>query len=73
MLFVHGVGIREPDYARTAIAQLRKQFRAATNDPWADDDLIIESAYWAPAVVEREDRLVASGRSRGSRPAGSRR
>jgi len=57
VLFVHGVGIREPDYARTAIAQLRTQFRAATNDPNADDDLVIESAYWAPAVVEREDRL----------------
>ncbi len=57
VLFVHGVGIREPDYARTAIAELRKQFRAATNHPNADDDLIIESAYWAPAVIEREDRL----------------
>ena len=57
VLFVHGVGIREPDYARTAIAQLRKQFRAATGYPDADDDLVIESAYWAPAVVEREDRL----------------
>jgi hypothetical protein len=57
VLFVHGVGIREPDYARTAIAQLRTQFRAATGYPDADDDLIIESAYWAPAVVEREDRL----------------
>lgn len=57
MLFVHGVGIREPDYARTAIAQLRKQFRVATGRPDADRDLVIESAYWAPAVVEREDRL----------------
>ncbi len=57
MLFVHGVGIREPDYARTAIAQLRKQFRVATGHPDADRDLVIESAYWAPAVVEREDRL----------------
>ncbi|WP_420120399.1 hypothetical protein [Nakamurella sp.] len=57
VLFVHGVGIREPDYARTAIAQLRKQFRVATGHPDADRDLVIESAYWAPAVVEREDRL----------------
>jgi hypothetical protein len=57
VLFVHGVGIREPDYARTAIAQLRKQFRAATGFPNADDDLVVESAYWAPAVVDREDRL----------------
>lgn len=57
VLFVHGVGIREPDYARTAIAQLRKQFQAATGIPNADDDLVIESAYWAPAVVDREDRL----------------
>ena len=57
MLFVHGVGIREPDYARTAVAQLRAQFRAATNDERADDDLIIESAYWAPAVLARQDRL----------------
>lgn len=57
VLFVHGVGIREPDFARTAIAQLRKQFREATGYPNADDDLVIESAYWAPAVVEREDRL----------------
>lgn len=57
VLFVHGVGIRAPDYARTAIVELRKHFRAATNDPRANDDLIIESAYWAPAVAEREDRL----------------
>lgn len=57
MLFVHGVGIREPDYARTAIARLREQFRAATGYPDADEDLVIESAYWAPAVAEREDRL----------------
>ncbi|MFN8199211.1 MAG: hypothetical protein U0R72_12915 [Nakamurella multipartita] len=57
VLFVHGVGIREPDYARTAVAQLRAQFRAATNDERADDDLIIESAYWAPAVLARQDRL----------------
>jgi len=26
VLFVHGVGIREPDYARSAITQLRKEF-----------------------------------------------
>jgi hypothetical protein len=57
VLFVHGVGIREPDYARTAVAQLRAQFRAATGDERADDDLIIESAYWAPAVLARQDRL----------------
>ena len=58
MLFVHGVGIREPDYARSAIRALRKEFAKSTNDPAADADLIVESAYWAPAVIEREDRLL---------------
>lgn len=59
VLFVHGVGIREPDYAAAAIKQLRKEFTKSTNDPAANDDLIVESAYWAPAVMEREDRLLA--------------
>ena len=58
VLFVHGVGIREPDYARSAIRALRKEFAKSTNDPAADADLIVESAYWAPAVAEREDRLM---------------
>lgn len=59
VLFVHGVGIRRADYARTAISALRKEFAKSTNDQAANDDLIIESAYWAPAVMEREDRLLA--------------
>lgn len=58
VLFVHGVGIREPDYARSAIRALRKEFSKAATDPKAADDLIIESVYWAPAVMEREDRLL---------------
>src|SRR4029077_6080867 len=30
----------------------------STNDPASAADLIIEAAYWAPAVMEREDRLM---------------
>jgi hypothetical protein len=58
VLFIHGVGIREPDYARSAIRELRKAFAASTRSRAANDDLIIESAYWAPAVMEREDLLM---------------
>ena len=58
VLFVHGVGIREPDYARSAIRELRKEFARSTNGAAAADDLLIESVYWAPAVMEREDRLL---------------
>lgn len=58
MLFVHGVGIREPDFARSAIRELRKEFAKAATDPAAAADLIIESAYWAPAVMDREDHLL---------------
>lgn len=60
VLFVHGVGIREPDYARSAIKALRKEFDRSTNHSASATDLIIESVYWAPAVMEREDRLLAS-------------
>jgi hypothetical protein len=59
VLFVHGVGIRQPDYARTAIRALRTEFAKSANDPSADGDLLIEAAYWAPAVMDREDRLLA--------------
>ena len=58
VLFVHGVGIREPDYARSAIRELRKEFARSTNGAAAVDDLLIESVYWSPAVMEREDRLL---------------
>ncbi len=58
VLFVHGVGIREPDYAGSAIKELRKEFARSTNGAAAVDDLLIESAYWAPAVMDREDRLL---------------
>ena len=41
-----------------AIRELRKEFAKSTNHSSANDDLIVESAYWAPAVMDREDRLL---------------
>jgi len=58
VLFVHGVGIREPDYAESAIRGLRKEFAKATGGQEGDGELVVESVYWAPAVMEREDRLL---------------
>jgi len=58
VLFVHGVGIREPDYAESAIRGLRREFAKATGGHEGDNELIVESVYWAPAVMEREDRLL---------------
>lgn len=60
VLFVHGVGIRQADYAQTAIRALRKEFTKSTKDASANNDLIVEAAYWAPAVMERGDRLLAN-------------
>ncbi len=54
VLFVHGVGIRRPDYAETAINALRKEFAKSTNDLAANADLMIEAAYWAPADAHTE-------------------
>ena len=58
VLFVHGVGIRQPDYAESAIRGLRKEFAKATGGQEGDGELVVESVYWAPAVMEREDRLL---------------
>ena len=58
VLFVHGVGIREPDYAESAIRGLRREFAKATGGHEGDSELMVESVYWAPAVMEREDRLL---------------
>ena len=33
VLFVHGVGIREPNYARSAVRMLRREYAKATGDP----------------------------------------
>ena len=53
VLFVHGVGIREPDYAESAIRGLRKEFAKATGGQEREGELVVESVYWAPAVMER--------------------
>jgi hypothetical protein len=60
VLFVHGVGIREPNYARSAVRMLRREYVKATGDASADDSLVVESVYWAPAVIDREDHLLES-------------
>ncbi len=60
VLFVHGVGIREPNYARSAVRMLRREYVKATGGASANDNLVVESVYWAPAVIEREDHLLES-------------
>ena len=38
VLFVHGVGIREPNYARSAMEMLRREYIKATGDASAQAD-----------------------------------
>ena len=59
VLFVHGVEIRDPDYATGAIARLRRHFaRHTAGTPGADEALEIEPAYWVPPIDDREDKLL---------------
>jgi hypothetical protein len=60
VLFIHGVGIREPNFARSAVRMLRREYVKATGEASANDNLVVESVYWAPAVIEREDHLLES-------------
>lgn len=58
VLFIHGVEIRDPEYARSAIVRLRRDFAQATGGAeGAEQALEIEPAYWIPAVAPMEDRL----------------
>jgi hypothetical protein len=59
VLFIHGVEIRDPNYAQAAIARLRRQFaKHAGGLPGADEALVIEPAYWIPAVADHEDKIL---------------
>lgn len=62
VLFVHGVEIRDPDYAKTAIRKLQREFakRAGITAAEAAEALIIETVYWVPALEPHEERLLAS-------------
>ena len=59
VLFIHGVEIRDPRYADAAIGRLRRDFAKLTGgQDGADHALVIEPAYWIPAVAEHEDRVL---------------
>jgi hypothetical protein len=56
VLFIHGVEIRDPDYAGTAMRRLKAEIvKAAGVDAAAR--VHIERAYWIPVVADGEDRL----------------
>lgn len=57
VLFVHGVEVSDPDFARTAMRLLREEFtRIAGVD--ADEALVLRPAFWAPEYEERQDVLL---------------
>jgi hypothetical protein len=59
VLFVHGVEVRDPRYAEAAISRLRRDFAKRTGGlEGADRALVIEPAYWIPAVAGHEDRVL---------------
>jgi hypothetical protein len=58
VLFVHGVEVRDPRYADAAIARLRREFAKRANVDGADRALVVEPAYWIPAVAGHEDRVI---------------
>jgi hypothetical protein len=58
VLFVHGVEVRDPRYAEAAIGRLRREFaKRADGREGADRALVIEPAYWIPAVADHENRV----------------
>lgn len=60
VLFVHGVEISDPNYADTAIERLKRLFLKHTGDvEGAEDALVIEAAYWVPAVEGQQDKLLS--------------
>lgn len=58
VLFVHGVEIRDRNYAKAAIDRLRAEVVRATGDAGSAERLEIEPAYWIPAVAGYQDLLV---------------
>ncbi len=59
VLFIHGVEVRDPRYADAAISRLRREFAKHADDREdADRALVIEPAYWIPAVADHEDRVL---------------
>jgi hypothetical protein len=59
VLFIHGVEIADPDYARTAIEYLRAAFEESAGIP-VDEGLVITSAFYAPAFEAREKALFSA-------------
>lgn len=59
VMFIHGVEVRDPRYADAAIQRLRREFAKHTDGrQGAEHGLVIEPAYWIPAVANQEDRLL---------------
>ncbi|MBE2184786.1 MAG: chemotaxis protein [Anaerolineae bacterium] len=52
VMVIHGVGKQTPDFAARLTEMLFERCR-----PECGDDLVIESAYWAPVTQIEEDRL----------------
>ena len=62
VLFVHGVEVRDPQYAQAAIRRLHRNFakRAGITAHEAAEVLIVETVYWVPVLAPHEDRLLAA-------------
>lgn len=61
VLFIHGASVRDPNYADGAIGRLQREFVKRTGGrDGADQALVIEPAYWIPAVAQHEDRVLNS-------------
>ena len=56
VMFVHGVEIRDPHFAKNATAMLKAAFTRHAGRA-ADDVLVIKPVYWAEDVEEIEDKL----------------
>lgn len=57
VLFVHGVEIRDPDYADNAMSMLRAEYARACRNKQAPE-LEVEAAYWIPVVAPGLDKVV---------------
>jgi len=62
VLFVHGVEIRDPNYADAAVRRLHGAFarRVGISVEKAAEALVVETVYWVPALEPHEDRLLAA-------------
>lgn len=59
VLFVHGVEVRDPSFCTAATSRLQREFlKHAGGREGASEALVVEPAYWVPAVANHEDRLL---------------